>query len=140
MIDIDLLTTIVCEGVCSANQHSGEETELMEERLNVGDNNSDTANTSSSVLPGFGSANFFKPLPSDGTVVAALCNWELRYNFVENRIPRRFLHFIQEILKPLPSQRPSLRSCVLTRAIPVETVATSPADRSSPKCRSVKRL
>ena len=56
----------------------------------------------SQVLPGFGSANFFNPLALDGTVVAALCSWQLRYNFVQNRIPRRatyyrkvsiFLHF-----------------------------------------------
>ena len=43
----------------------------------------------SQVLPGFGSANFFNPLALDGTVVAAHCSWQLRYNFVQNRIPRR---------------------------------------------------
>ena len=57
---------------------------------------SDTANTANSVLSGFGSANFFSPLPSDETVMAALCTWQLRYNFVEDRIPRRFLHVVTQ--------------------------------------------
>ena len=59
---------------------------------NNNSNNSSNDTSDDSVLPGFGSASFFKPLPSDGTVVASLCKWQLRYNFVENRIPRRFLH------------------------------------------------
>ena len=39
-------------------------------------------------LPGFGTAHFFYPIPNTGTVVAAHCGWQFRYNFVENRIPR----------------------------------------------------
>ena len=39
-------------------------------------------------LPGFGSAHMFMPIPNSGTVVAAHCNWQFRYNYVENRIPR----------------------------------------------------
>ena len=40
------------------------------------------------MLPGFGSAHMFMPIPNSGTVVAAHCNWQFRYNYVENRIPR----------------------------------------------------
>ena len=40
-------------------------------------------------LPGFGSAHMFMPIPNSGTVVAAHCNWQFRYNYVENRIPRQ---------------------------------------------------
>ena len=42
-------------------------------------------------LPGFGSAHMFMPIPNSGTVVAAHCNWQFRYNYVENRIPRKYL-------------------------------------------------
>ena len=52
---------------------------------------SNTTSSDQSALSGFGSANFFSPMASDGTVVAAHCQWQLRYNVVENRIPRRFL-------------------------------------------------
>ena len=87
-----------CEGVCSASQDSREQTESLEDRLSLTavSDTSNTSNTSNSVLPGFGSAEFFSPLPSDGTVVASLCNWQLRYNFVENRIPRMFLHVVTQ--------------------------------------------
>ena len=40
-------------------------------------------------LPGFGSAHVFTPIPDSGTVVAAHCAWQFRYNYVENRIPRK---------------------------------------------------
>ena len=42
------------------------------------------------LLPGFGSAHMFMPIPNSGTVVAAHCGWQFRYNFVPNRVPRRF--------------------------------------------------
>ena len=78
------------------------ETSVSERTTTTNNNNSNSSSNDTSddsVLPGFGSASFFKPLPSDGTVVASLCKWQLRYNFVENRIPRRFLHKIQPINK-----------------------------------------
>ena len=42
-------------------------------------------------LPGFGSAHVFIPIPDSGTVVAAHCAWQFRYNYVENRIPRKYI-------------------------------------------------
>ena len=45
------------------------------------------------LLPGFGSAHMFMPIPNSGTVVAAHCGWQFRYNFVPNRVPRRVKYF-----------------------------------------------
>ena len=55
-----------------------------EEARTEAENGTETRET----LPGFGSAHMFMPIPNSGTVVAAHCNWQFRYNYVENRIPR----------------------------------------------------
>ena len=64
-------------------------------------------------LPGFGSAHMFMPIPNSGTVVAAHCNWQFRYNYVENRIPRQLIAIYEkDSYQSVFFQKLSQRSCV----------------------------
>ena len=77
-------------GAVSSTEIEPPTTEATGEEAREAENGTDPETRDT--LPGFGSAHMFMPIPNSGTVVAAHCNWQFRYNYVENRIPRKYLH------------------------------------------------
>ena len=77
----------LCPGAVSSTEIEPPTTEATGEEAREAENGTDPETRET--LPGFGSAHMFMPIPNSGTVVAAHCNWQFRYNYVENRIPRK---------------------------------------------------